>query len=219
MLHDRQVGYAVAQQVAGQANRLRESTTPMDIHETSLPGVLLITPRVFEDPRGFFQETWQQDRFAASGIDCHFVQDNWSRSTGGTLRGLHYQLPHAQAKLIQVIRGEVYDVAVDLRRDSPAFGQWVGVPLSDLNHHQLFIPAGCAHGFYVLSDVADFQYKCSDVYHAESERTLLWNDPKIGIAWPLNGEPLLSEKDARGTPLSEAECYPSIEVTEVDGDG
>lgn len=203
---------------AGQ--QVGELTTPMDVHETSLPGVLLIQPRVYEDARGFFQETWQQARFASSGIECSFVQDNWSRSARGTLRGLHYQLSHTQAKLIQVTRGEVYDVAVDLRRDSPAFGQWVGVPLSEDNHHQLFIPAGCAHGFYVISDAADFQYKCSDVYHAESERTLLWSDPEIGIAWPLNGDPLLSEKDAQGTPLKDADCYPPgwTSSAEVDGD-
>ncbi len=185
----------------------------MNVHETPLIGVLVIEPRVFEDQRGFFLETHQQQRFADAGIDVSFVQDNWSRSTRGTLRGLHYQITHPQAKLVQVVTGSVFDVVVDLRRDSPTFGRWYGTTLSEENHRQLLIPAGCAHGFLVTSDSADFQYKCSDTYHPESERTLLWNDPAIGIEWPLEDEPILSEKDREGVPLAEAECF------EVAGDG
>ena len=179
----------------------------MKVHETPLPGVLVIEPRVFEDERGFFLETYQQPRFTEVGIDETFVQDNWSRSIRGTLRGLHYQLERPQAKLVQVVAGSVFDVAVDLRRNSPAFGQWFGITLSSDNHSQLLIPVGCAHGFLVTSDTADFQYKCSDIYHPESERTLLWNDPAIGIEWPLSGDPTLSEKDRHGTLLAEADCY------------
>ena len=185
----------------------------MKVHETPLPGVLVIEPRVFEDERGSFLETYQQRRFAEMGIDETFVQDNWSRSTRGALRGLHYQLEHPQAKLVQVVAGSVFDVAVDLRRHSPAFGQWFGITLSADSHNQLLIPIGCAHGFLVTSDTADFQYKCSDIYHPESERTLLWNDPAIGIDWPLADDPILSEKDREGVPLAEAECF------EVSGDG
>ena len=179
----------------------------MNVHETPLAGLLVIEPRVFEDQRGFFLETYRQQRFAEAGIDVSFVQDNWSRSTRGTLRGLHYQLSFPQAKLVQVISGSVFDVAVDLRRDSSSFGRWYGTTLSEQNHRQLLIPAGCAHGFLVTSDSADFQYKCSEVYHPESERTLLWNDPAIGIEWPLSGDPVLSEKDREGLPLAEAECF------------
>ena len=179
----------------------------MNVHETPLAGMLVIEPRVFEDQRGFFLETYRQQRFAEAGIDVSFVQDNWSRSTRGTLRGLHYQLSFPQAKLVQVISGSVFDVAVDLRRDSSSFGRWYGTTLSEQNHRQLLIPAGCAHGFLVTSDSADFQYKCSEVYHPESERTLLWNDPAIGIEWPLSGDPVLSEKDREGLPLAEAEYF------------
>ena len=179
----------------------------MKVHETPLPGVLVIEPRVFEDERGFFLETYQQRRFAEMGIDETFVQDNWSRSTRGALRGLHYQLEHPQAKLVQIVAGSVFDVAVDLRRHSPAFGQWFGITLSADSHGQLLIPIGCAHGFLVTSDTADFQYKCSDIYHPESERTLLWNDPAIGIDWPLGDDPILSEKDRHGVLLAEADCY------------
>ena len=179
----------------------------MNVHETPLIGVLVIEPRVFEDQRGFFLETYQQPRFSEAGIDIPFVQDNWSHSTRGTLRGLHYQLSHPQAKLVQVVTGSVFDVAVDLRRESPSFGQWYGTTLSQENHRQLLIPIGCAHGFLVTSDTADFQYKCSDIYHPESERTLLWNDPAIGIDWPLADDPILSEKDRDGVLLAEADCY------------
>jgi len=179
----------------------------MKVHQTPLPGVLVIEPCVYEDERGFFLETYQQRRFAEARIDVTFVQDNWSRSTRGTLRGLHYQIAHPQAKLVQVVSGSVFDVAVDLRRDSPTFGRWYGTTLSAENHRQLLIPVGFAHGFLTTSDSADFQYKCSEIYHRQSERTLLWNDPEIGIEWPLEGEPLLSEKDTQGKRLSEAECF------------
>ncbi|MBO11244.1 MAG: dTDP-4-dehydrorhamnose 3,5-epimerase [Planctomycetaceae bacterium] len=179
----------------------------MNVLETPLVGVLVIEPRVFEDQRGFFLETYQQTRFSEAGIDIAFVQDNWSHSTRGTLRGLHYQLSRPQAKLVQVVTGSVFDVAVDLRRESPSFGQWYGTTLSQENHRQLLIPRGCAHGFLVTSDSADFQYKCSDIYHPESERTLLWNDPDIGIEWPLQCDPILSAKDRAGLPLARAECF------------
>jgi len=179
----------------------------MIVHQTPLPGVLVIEPRVYEDERGFFLETYQRRRFAEAGIDLTFVQDNWSRSTRDTLRGLHYQITQPQAKLVQVVDGSVFDVAVDLRQDSPTFGRWYGTTLSAENHRQLLIPAGFAHGFLTTSESADFQYKCSEPYHRQSERTLLWNDPEIGIEWPLEGEPLISEKDTRGLPLSEAECF------------
>ncbi len=180
----------------------------MRVQPTELPDVVLIEPEVHGDARGFFLETYHEHRYQAAGIGCRFVQDNLSRSRKGVLRGLHYQLHRPQAKLVQVIRGEVFDVAVDLRRDSPTFGRWVGVRLSEQNHAQLFIPVGFAHGFYVLSDVADLHYKCSDVYDPQSERTLLWNDPALGIQWPLAGEPIVSEKDQQGRPLAEAECFP-----------
>ena len=179
----------------------------MQLHNTPLDGLLVIEPRVFEDDRGFFLETYQAERFANAGIDLAFVQDNWSRSTRGTLRGLHYQITFPQAKLVQVTSGSVFDVAVDLRRHSPTFGHWYGTILSDSNRRQLLIPAGCAHGFLTTSDSADFLYKCTEFYHPESEHTLLWNDPAIGIEWPLDGQPTLSEKDQQGVLLAEAECY------------
>jgi len=185
----------------------------MEVRKTALPGVLVIEPRVFEDDRGFFLETYQAERYAGLGIDCRFVQDNWSRSQRGTLRGLHYQVGRPQAKLVQVCRGSVFDVAVDLRRNSPHFGLWIGVYLDETNRCQLFIPAGFAHGFYVLSDTADFLYKCSEVYDPEAERTLLWNDPQVGVEWPLEGEPALSDKDRRGTSLEQAECFDSMNAT------
>jgi dTDP-4-dehydrorhamnose 3,5-epimerase len=174
---------------------------------TSLPGVMLVEPRVFSDPRGFFMETYQKTRFAEAGLAHEFVQDNQSHSVRATLRGLHYQIEHAQGKLIRVVRGEVFDVAVDLRRSQPTFGRWTGLYLSEENKRQLYIPPGFAHGFCVVSEEADFFYKCTDYYHPEFERTLLWNDPALGIDWPVR-EPLVSGKDCRGVPLSEAECYP-----------
>jgi len=191
----------------------------MNVQQTPLPGVLVIEPHVYEDERGFFLETYQQPRFAEAGINLTFVQDNWSRSSRGTLRGLHYQISHPQAKLVQVVAGSVFDVAVDLRRNSPTFGRWYGTTLSAENHRQLLIPAGFAHGFLTTSDTADFQYKCSEVYHRQSEQTLLWNDPAIGIEWPLEGEPLLSEKDRQGVPLSEAECFDSAADAGLGDDG
>lgn len=182
----------------------------MQVHETDLPGVLLIEPRVFEDGRGFFKETWQRRRYAEKGLPDDFVQDNFSRSRRGTLRGMHFQVRKPQGKLVQVLRGEAFDAAVDLRRTSPAFGHWTGHVLSESNHRQLYIPPGFAHGFYVLSETADVLYKCTDYYAPEDERTLLWNDPEVGVAWPLAGEPLLSEKDRAGTPLAEIDVYETI---------
>ena len=166
----------------------------MKVISTPLKGVLLIEPSVFEDKRGFFMETYQQKKYMDSGIEPVFVQDNLSFSVRGTLRGLHYQLPHAQAKLVQVIKGEIFDVTVDIRRDSPTFGKWTGVHLSGENRRQLYIPEGFAHGFCVLSETAIFMYKCSDFYSPDSERGILWSDPDIGVDWPVEN-PVLSEKD------------------------
>lgn len=181
----------------------------MHIHETELPGLLLIEPKVFADSRGFFFETWHRERFQAAGITAKFVQDNLSRSSYGTIRGLHYQLQHPQGKLVQVLRGTVFDVAVDLRRSSPTFGRWQGFELSGENHRQLFIPPGFAHGFCVTSrEGADFCYKCSDYYAPADERTLLWNDLQVGVRWPDMGTPILSMKDQQGIPLSQADYYP-----------
>jgi dTDP-4-dehydrorhamnose 3,5-epimerase len=174
---------------------------------TELPSVLLIEPSVFGDARGFFVETFQADRYAASGIAGPFVQDNLSRSVKGTLRGLHFQEPRAQGKLVQVLRGAVWDVAVDVRRGSPSFGASVGVELSEENRCQLWIPPGFAHGFCVLSDTADFFYKCTQGYSPDTERAVLWNDPALGIRWPIQA-PLISSKDAAAPPLSAAPVLP-----------
>lgn len=171
----------------------------MKVTETTLPGVLLIEPNVFRDQRGLFWETYHAERYAKFGIPTGFTQDNSSRSVRHTLRGLHYQLHRPQGKLVWVTRGEVFDVAVDIRRGSPQFGRWVGVTLSGDNPRQLYIPPGFAHGFCVTSESADFAYKCTDVYVPGDERGLLWNDPELGIQWPI-AEPLLSEKD-RGFPM------------------
>lgn len=181
----------------------------MRVTETRLPDVKLIEPRVFGDSRGFFMETWNAKAFAEAGIDAQFVQDNHSRSVKGTLRGLHYQIEKAQGKLVRVTRGEVFDVAVDMRRSSSTFGQWVGEYLSEENQKMLWIPPGFAHGFYVISDIAEFQYKCTQLYAPEHERTLSWNDPELAIAWPVrDGEPpLLSDKDANGCRLGNADAY------------
>lgn len=172
---------------------------------TKIPDVILIEPDVHEDERGFFMETWHKEKFAEAGIDVDFVQDNYSRSKRGVLRGLHYQLPpHAQGKLVRVTRGEVFDVAVDIRKGSPTFGQWVGEYLSEDNHHMLWIPPGFAHGFYVTSEVADVHYKCTHCYVADSERAILWNDPTLAISWPINqGVPNVSSKDQRACLFSE----------------
>ena len=178
----------------------------MEFEATTLPGVYLITPKVFGDERGFFMESWNADVFANAGFDMHFVQDNHSRSARGILRGLHYQTRHTQGKLVRVSAGSVYDVAVDLRRDSPTLGQHYGVTLDAQSHRMLWIPPGFAHGFYVTSEYADFQYKCTDRYDPDSEISLAWNDPDIAIAWPVpEGEtPSLSAKDQQGVPFSDA---------------
>jgi dTDP-4-dehydrorhamnose 3,5-epimerase len=177
--------------------------------ETDLQGVVIIEPRVFGDDRGFFMETWNERVFADLGISARFVQDNHSRSSQGILRGLHYQISHAQGKLVRVASGEIYDVAVDLRRDSPSFGRWEGVILSAENRRMLWVPPGFAHGFYVLSEDADFLYKCTDYYAPEHERTIRWNDPDLAIDWPLvDGQsPTLSDKDARGADFRAAEVF------------
>lgn len=172
----------------------------MKVQELTLPGLRLIEPRIFRDERGQFLETWNQLRYREAGLPRTFVQDNVSWSTRGVLRGLHYQEPHAQGKLVSVLRGEVWDVAVDIRTDSATFGQWMGVTLSAENGRQLYIPEGFAHGFVVLSDGALLSYKCTDYYHPETERTIRWNDPEIGIGWPVE-DPILSAKDRAGEPL------------------
>src|SRR5208283_3811657 len=177
-------------------------TTNLQIIETSLPGVLVIQPRVFGDARGFFMETYRQNVLAEAGIRETFVQDNHSRSSRGVLRGLHYQLRHPQAKLCRVLQGEVLDIAVDIRVGSPNFGKWMSVLLSGENQLQLYIPTGFAHGFAVRSETADFLYKCSEYYDASDDRGVLWNDPEIGIDWQTPS-PLLSEKDKRYLPLAQ----------------
>ena len=179
----------------------------MEVRATDLPGVLIIEPRVFGDDRGFFLETFSAQRYAEHAINGPFVQDNWSRSRRGVLRGLHYQLQNTQGKLVQVVRGEIFDVAVDLRRSSPAFGRWTGTTLSEQNKRQFWIPPGFAHGFVVLSEEADFVYKCTDYYAPTSERTLMWNDPDVGIQWPSGIEPQLSDKDRHGTLLADADVF------------
>ena len=181
----------------------------MNVIRTAIPEVLLLEPKSFGDSRGFFFESWNKAAFdAAVGAPVDFVQDNHSRSARGVLRGLHYQVQQPQGKLVRVISGEVYDVVVDLRRASPTFGRWVGERLSEDNRRILWVPAGFAHGFLVTSEAADFLYKTTDYYAPQHERTLLWNDPALGVPWPLEGEPLLKPKDAAGTPLARAETYP-----------
>lgn len=171
--------------------------------KTALPGVLLIEPMVFDDPRGFFMETYHQGTYAAAGITGAFVQDNFSHSCRGTLRGLHYQRKNAQDKLVMAITGEIFDVVVDIRRGSPTFGQWFGACLSDENRKQIYVPKGFAHGFCVLSETADVLYKCTDVYTPGDEYGILWSDPAIGIQWPCV-DPILSEKDNRHPRLADA---------------
>ncbi|MFQ5485894.1 MAG: dTDP-4-dehydrorhamnose 3,5-epimerase [Desulfobacterales bacterium] len=168
----------------------------MKIINTLLKDILIVEPKVFQDSRGYFMETYHQERYRESGITPGFVQDNLSYSVRGTLRGLHYQIKHAQAKLVQVISGEIYDVAVDIRPESDTFGKWTCVYLSDVNKRQLFIPEGFAHGFCVVSETALFSYKCSDFYSPKDERGVLWSDPDIGIDWPVKN-PIISKKDSR----------------------
>jgi dTDP-4-dehydrorhamnose 3,5-epimerase len=181
----------------------------MKFEETPLQGVLLLHPKVFGDQRGFFLESWSAEAFRTAGLDLNFVQDNHSRSTGGILRGMHYQTEHTQGKLVRVTSGEVFDVVVDLRRDSDTLGQWYGEILSGENHRMLWIPPGFAHGFYVTSEYADFQYKCTDIYHPASEISLAWDDPTVGIEWPVpEGEqPQLSGKDAEGLAWAEIPLF------------
>ena len=180
----------------------------MQVIETSLPGALILEPKRFGDVRGFFVEMFHAGRYASAGMPGPFVQDNLSRSAYGVLRGLHLQYPNSQSKLVSVLRGRVLDVAVDVRIGSPSFGKHVAVELSDENGRQFFVPRGFAHGFVVLSDRVEFLYKTTDYYAPEHERTLLWNDPKVGVEWPLEGDPVLKPQDAAGVPLARAETFP-----------
>lgn len=178
----------------------------MDFIATAIPDVILVKPDVFGDKRGFFMETWQRQKFAEGGIDQDFVQDNHSRSVKGTLRGLHYQIPpRAQGKLVRVSVGRVFDVAVDIRPGSATFGNWVGEYLSADNQYMLWVPPGFAHGFCVLSDVAEFQYKCTNYYSPDHERCIRWDDPQLAIDWPLKTPPIVSEKDKAGQSLEQAQ--------------
>jgi dTDP-4-dehydrorhamnose 3,5-epimerase len=182
----------------------------MNVIGTAIPDVKIIEPRVFGDHRGYFIETWNAARFSEHGIAADFVQDNFSFSKRGTLRGLHYQIKQTQGKLMRVVQGEIYDVCVDMRRSSDTFGHWVGVVLSAENHRSLWVPPGLAHGFFVTSEAAAFEYKCTDYYAKEHERTLLWNDPALGIDWPISEgvEPLITEKDKQGLVLLQADVFP-----------
>jgi dTDP-4-dehydrorhamnose 3,5-epimerase len=182
----------------------------MLFEETPLSGVMLLQPKVFGDERGFFLESWNQQSFAQAGFDWQFVQDNHSRSSQGILRGLHFQTEQCQGKLVRVTKGAVFDVVVDLRRSSPSFGKWFGAHLSAENHCMLYMPPGCAHGFYVQSERADFLYKTTDYYHPASELTLMWNDPEIAIKWPLleSQPPTMSAKDSDGLSWSEIAFFP-----------
>ena len=183
----------------------------MNVIQTALPDLLILEPKVFGDARGFFMESFNARTFReATGLDVEFVQDNHSRSARGVLRGLHFQIQQAQGKLVRVVRGSVFDVAVDLRKASPTFGQWAGVELSEENQRQVWIPPGFAHGFLVTSDSADFLYKTTDYYAPQHERCLLWNDPVVGVAWPLaqiDGAPQLSAKDVAGKGLADCEVF------------
>ena len=182
----------------------------MRFEVTNVPDVILICPDVIRDSRGFFLESWQEKKFAAAGLNLRFVQDNHSRSSQYTLRGLHYQVNHTQGKLVRVVQGAVFDVAVDIRRSSPTFGQSVSVVLSEENHCMLWVPPGFAHGFMVLSATADFLYRCTEFWVPENERAIIWNDPDLNIAWPLpaNVTPMLSAKDAVAPSFHRAECLP-----------
>lgn len=182
----------------------------MILENTALPEVKIVTPRVFGDDRGFFLESWNARSFKDAGLDLTFVQDNHSRSARGVLRGIHYQVENAQGKLVRVVRGRAFDVAVDLRRASPNFGRWAGVELNAGNHRMLWVPPGFGHGFLALEDDTEFLYKATDVYAPQHERTLLWSDPDVGIAWPLAeiGTPRLAPKDAAGVALAAADVFP-----------
>jgi dTDP-4-dehydrorhamnose 3,5-epimerase len=182
----------------------------LNVIETSLPGVLVIEPTVYADERGFFMETYHSARFQALGIHAAFMQDNHSRSVRGVLRGLHYQEPNPQGKLIRCIRGSLLDVAVDIRKGSPQFGKWTSAELSEDNKRMMWVPPGFAHGFCALSDVAEMAYKCTALYEAQNDRVILWSDPDIGITWP-NGNPILSPKDAAAPRLKDAEVLPLFE--------
>lgn len=179
----------------------------MNIIPAEIPDVLILEPKVFGDERGFFYESYNRRTMIEAGITDDFVQDNHSRSARGVLRGLHYQIQNTQGKLVRVISGSVYDVAVDLRKSSPTFGQWVGMELSAENKRMAWIPKGFAHGFVVTSDAAEFLYKTTDYWAPQFERSLLWNDPALGITWPLQGEPTLAAKDAAGLPLTQCEVF------------
>jgi dTDP-4-dehydrorhamnose 3,5-epimerase len=180
----------------------------IQVTATALPEVKIIEPRIFGDDRGFFYESFNAREFSEHvEANVEFVQDNHSRSTHGVLRGLHYQIEHAQGKLVRVVQGDVFDVAVDIRKHSANFGKWVGINLSEENHRQLWVPPGFAHGFLVLSETAQFLYKTTDYWYREHERCIVWNDPEIGIEWPGDFELLLAEKDAGGKRLSAAECF------------
>jgi len=194
---------------------------PFTFKPLAIPDVILVEHRVFSDDRGRFCETYQSHAFAEAGIPSAFVQDNQSGSRRSVLRGLHYQIRHPQGKLVRVLAGEVFDVAVDMRRPSPTFGQWIGVRISSDSHSQLWIPEGFAHGFYVLSEWAEVLYKTTDTYAPRWERTLIWNDPKVSIEWPLAREdsPILSEKDALGSRLDQAETYSWLQLAPRAGGG
>ena len=179
----------------------------MKVQATRIPGVLIVEPVVFGDDRGFFLESFNEREMRSIGIDAHFVQDNHSRSARNVLRGLHYQINQPQGKLVRVVSGKVFDVVVDIRRNSPTFGKWVGVELSAENKRMFWLPQGMAHGFVVLSDFADFLYKTTDYYAPKSEKTILWNDPDLGIEWPMAGQPILSSKDAAAKTFREAEVF------------
>ena len=182
----------------------------MEFEPTAIPDVVLIRPKVFGDPRGYFFESWEERKFAAAGLDVKFVQDNHSRSARHILRGLHYQIQQAQGKLVRVVTGAVFDVAVDIRRRSPTFGRWVGVTLTEENHHMLWVPPGFAHGFLVLSESADFLYRCTDFWAPPHERAIAWNDPDLNIRWPLpeGTQPVLSAKDSVAKSFRDAEYFP-----------
>jgi dTDP-4-dehydrorhamnose 3,5-epimerase len=179
----------------------------MNVRPTAIPDVLIIEPRVFEDSRGYFFESFNSRGLAQAGINYQFVQDNQSRSVRNVLRGLHYQVRQPQGKLVRVVRGEVFDVAVDIRRSSPTFGKWIGVTLNEGNKQMFWIPPGFAHGFLVTSESADFLYKTTDFYSPADERTIRWNDPELAISWPVQGDPVVSAKDAAGLLLRDAETF------------